>query len=278
MFKIYKVYFRFVSMFFLIDAFTAHPFHGNPAGVVILDYKDILNKQLAQRIASYFNWSEISFVQQIDNSTFKINWFSPKDEAPLCGHATLAAAHVIFKYINKNATSFDFIYNDGTLHITRDQDSISMLFPIKPVIEVNNPNFDVLHVLNVDSYIEIMRDDLVYMVILDSYNTVANLSPNFEAISKLDARSIIVTARTQTKFDFCSRYFAPKVGIPEDPVCGSAHCRLGYYWSKKLEKNDLKAFQCSKRAGILNLHVIPNSVKITGTAITVAQFANVQFV
>lgn len=259
-------------MFFLVDAFTSRPFLGNPAGVYILD--EPIDASLMQKIAAYYNWSETAFVSWMSGNQFSLRWFSPKDEAPLCGHATLGAAHIIFSQNLTNSKTIEFSYKNGLLFAENKGGLLTMLFPLKPVIECNEPPFKVNDILGDVEYESVWKDDLIYMIVLKDHQTVKNARPNLHNIAQLDARAILITSRGFDGFDCCSRYFAPNVGLYEDPVCGSAHCRLAYYWSSVLGKNKLLAFQASKRTGILDLEItFDRKVKISGYAKTVADFA-----
>ncbi|MDR2075177.1 MAG: PhzF family phenazine biosynthesis protein, partial [Holosporales bacterium] len=237
-------------MFSLVDAFTDKPFLGNPAGVCILkNMSDIEGKM--QQIATYFNWSEISYVSKISDNKYGLRWFSPKDEAPLCGHATLAAAHVVFSNNLVKGNNIEFIYNDGSLYVEKDKDNfITMSFPLKPVTKCKNIPFDVESLIGVKEYEDILKDDTMYIIVLKNHETVKNLIPRVDEIKKINTRAVVVTSRGFGDYDFCSRYFAPRVGLYEDPVCGSAHCRLAYYWGNLLGKREMIAFQSSSRTGV----------------------------
>ncbi|MDR0552477.1 MAG: PhzF family phenazine biosynthesis protein [Holosporales bacterium] len=269
-------------MFFLVDAFTDAPFLGNPAGVYLMT-KDILSYKTEdlQRMATYFDWSEISYISRISENKYRIRWFSPRDEAPLCGHATLAAAHILFHTGHVTGNRVDFVFNDGIIQTTKETDSInngfiSMLFPIKPIKKAQDIPFDPKEIIGISEYEDILKDDLVYVIILKDSNCVRRVKPNSKAIKKINARAIIVTARGPNKhnceYDFCSRYFAPSVGLYEDPVCGSAHCRLTPYWAQILNKTEMLAFQASERTGILKVGLCGDYVRISGRAVITAEF------
>ena len=255
-------------MIFLIDAFTDEAFRGNPAGVCIMN--EYPADDILQKTAAYYNWSEISFLKKIDENKYQIRWFSPKDEAPLCGHATLAAAHALFSNGIVNGKFIEFLYNSGELHAKLNEDkSITMLFPEKPVHKCESFNFSVEELVGVSDYIEVVKDDLIHIIVLTNDKDVENAIPNFDAIKRVDTRAIAITAASTNGFDFSSRYFAPSVGLYEDPVCGSMHCRLAYYWKHVLKKTEFRAYQASKRSGILMLGVDSGLVKISGRAVTI---------
>ena len=258
---------------FLVDAFTNKAFKGNPAGVCILknNYPDTA---VMQSIAKYYNWSEIAFIKYLSDDKFAIRWFSPLDEANICGHATLASSYVIFnKHLNKS-NIIQFKSRSGKLFATLLQDnSISLTFPLIKVNKYINIPFNIKEIFNTNKYIEVLTDGVIYVVVLNNYQDIFNITPNFDLIKRVKARAIAITAKYNNEYDFCSRYFAPSVGIYEDPVCGSLHCRLAWYWSKILNKNHLIAYQASKRTGILKLSVnnTENTVKIIGNATITAK-------
>lgn len=260
-------------MFFLVDAFTDIPFKGNPAGVCILDeYPPDFE---LQKIAKYYNWSEIAFLKRLGTNDFQLRWFSPLDEAPLCGHATLAASHIIFSNKLVPGDFINFQYEDGFLFATKNNHGITINFPAKPVFKCFDFPFSLRDVIGVKDYVEVVKDDLLYLIVLKSKTDVFNVAPDFEAIKKIDARAIAITAKGDSEFDFYSRYFAPKVGIFEDPVCGSMHCRLACYWNSVLKKNSFNAFQASKRSGVLHIELDSDTVKISGKALTICKIKHV---
>jgi PhzF family phenazine biosynthesis protein len=258
--------------FYLVDAFADEPFAGNPAGVCILDeYPESCEMQ---RVASHYGWSEIAFVKRLSHREFQIRWFSPMDEAPLCGHATLAAAHVVFSNGLVDCGSFDFRYAAGSIKIEMLVDGrIWMTFPLKPISPCSDYPFSVTDVVGIDRHVEVWKDDNIYVVVLEGVDSIKKAIPNFEMIEKVDARAIAITAKCSKDFDFCSRYFAPRVGIYEDPVCGSMHCRLAYYWKSVLGKSKFTAYQASKRGGIVYIEVLSESqLKLSGAAKTIREF------
>lgn len=263
-------------LIFLVDAFTGVPFMGNPAGVCIVDEYPADSQM--QKIAAYYNWSEISFLRKLSDNVFQIRWFSPLDEAPLCGHATLAAAHILFSngivLANSNSpcNKIKFLYASGEIDcILNENKTITMLFPEKPVAKCLSSELVVKDLIGIENYIEILKDDVVHVIVLNNFHDVQNAVPNFENIKKIKTRAIGITAAGYGDFDFVSRYFAPNVGIYEDPVCGSLHCRLAPYWKNVLAKKELVAKQLSKRTGVLGLDVDCGFVKISSRAITVCQ-------
>ena len=252
---------------FLVNAFTKKLDKGNPAGVCLLhDYPDT---SLMQSIANYYNWSEIAFVKKnVSDDSFTIRWFSPLDEAKICGHATLASSYVIFnKHLNKSST-IKFKSKSGILLATlMEDDSIALTFPLIKVKVCYEIPFNIKEIFGTSDYSQVLTDGTIYIVVLNNYEDVFNTIPNYDLIKKVKARAIAVTAKYNNTYDFCSRYFAPSVGIYEDPVCGSLHCRLAWYWSNILNKKELLAYQASKRSGILKLKAEKNKVKIIGDAV-----------
>lgn len=257
-------------MFFLVDAFTELPFKGNPAGVCIFKDYPTDNNDL-QKVAAYYNWSEIAFLKQIGDKDFQIRWFSPKDEAPLCGHATLASAHIIFSNNLISGDVINFKYNTGELSALKSENGITLNFPAKPVTKCNTIPFSVKNIIGISSYKEIVKDDQIYIIVLKSKEDVINAKPNFEEIKNINCRAVAITSVGDKNFDFYSRYFAPKVGIYEDPVCGSMHCRLACYWSNVLHKTKFHAYQASKRSGTLYVELKNNTVSLTSKAVTICK-------
>jgi PhzF family phenazine biosynthesis protein len=271
MYSIHNTLCQFYDVvFFLVDAFTGEPFKGNPAGVCVVD-KFPCDEQL-QEVARYFNWSEIAFIARISDSVFRIRWFSPLDEAPLCGHATLAAAHVVFTQNLIHSHDITFMYSGGEIGVRTTGDGLmTMSFPTKRVYRCNDVPFDVNDIIGIKRYTEVVCDELLYVIVLQNKHDVLEAIPNFEAIKRIDCRAIAITALCDNQYDFCSRYFAPRVGIFEDPVCGSMHCRLAWYWSTILHKDTFTAYQASKRSGVLHIRLIGDTVEISGTAVTVCK-------
>lgn len=268
---------EYFNSLWLIDAFTSDPFSGNPAGVCLV--KDFPKTELMQKIAFELYWSETVFIKYLDNTNYHIRWFSPKDEAPICGHATLACAHFLWESGIVTSNEITFKSLAGGLPVALENHSnekwITMDFPVYEIkkcdLNISNETFlKISEALNDVEINEIWRDKLLYIVIVNSEEDVANCAPNLELIKTLDCRALVITAKSdKQETDFVSRYFAPKVGINEDPVCGSAHCRLAPFWAKRLNKKDLIARQLSFRGGVLRLKCDDNYVKISGQAKTI---------
>lgn len=242
-----------------VDAFTSELFGGNPAAVCPLN--DWLSDSAMQKIAMENNLSETAFFVSKDEK-FELRWFTPTIEVDLCGHATLASSHVLFEHLGYDKPEIIFQTKSGVLTVRKDGDSIVMNFPIDEMPEADAP--DVLfHGLGIRSDHIYKSDD--YMVVLDSEEDVANLTPDFRMLKEIDARGVIITAEGN-EVDFVSRFFAPQSGVDEDPVTGSAHTKLAPYWSKRLGKNRMTARQISDRRGELICEVMDDRVELIGHA------------
>ena len=243
-----------------VDAFASAIFEGNPAAVIPLE--KWLPDKIMQNIALENNLSETAFFIHIENG-FYIRWFTPLAEVDLCGHATLATAHVIFNYLNFSKNEIQFESKSGILKVKHANDLLWLNFPVSPLIETDIPeNFNKAFQFQPVKCLK-GRDD--YMLIFKNENEILNLEPDFNLIS--ETRGIITTSISD-EFDFVSRFFAPALGINEDPVTGSAHTMLIPYWSKVLGKNELIAKQISKRGGILHCKNIGKRVEIGGKVVT----------
>ena len=244
-----------------IDAFAEKPFTGNPAAVVPLS--SWIPDDLLLKIASENNLSETAFFVEYNNE-YEIRWFTPQQEVDLCGHATLASAYVLFKHLTPDKEELIFHSKSGLLKVSRGKsDIISLNFPGRKPTKVS------LEQVFIDCFnkeplsVWKSRD---YILEFSDESDVIGLQPDFEAIMKLDSLGLIVTAKGD-KYDFVSRFFAPRAGIPEDPVTGSAHSTLIPFWSERLNKRDLTAYQCSARGGELICKNIGDRVIISGKAI-----------
>jgi PhzF family phenazine biosynthesis protein len=223
-----------------------------------------LPDQTMQNIAMENNLAETAFFVKKDEQ-FEIRWFTPLVEVDLCGHATLASAQVIFNHLEWTRPSISFMSRSGILVVTRKGDMITLNFP-SDIIYAEAPPEGLLASLNVKP-IETYAGKTDFMIILASQREVELLKPDFILMKKSGGRGVIVTAKGD-EVDFVSRFFAPQVGVDEDPVTGSAHTTLTPYWSKKLGKSDLTAIQLSKRSGRLWCKYMGDRVEITGNAIT----------
>lgn len=246
---------------FQVDAFTDHVFGGNPAAVCPLD--NWLDDKTMQQLALENNLSETAFFVSTENG-YGLRWFTPEIEVDLCGHATLATAHVLFEHLDYKEPEIHFHTKSGELIVSKEGDRLMMNFPSDEMVKVEPPEV-LFQALGIRSDFVFKSDD--YMVVLDSEEEVQNLDPDFNILSEVNARGIIVTAPGD-QVDFVSRFFAPGVGIDEDPVTGSAHTKLTPYWSKRLGKDILEARQISKRVGNLTCRFRDDRTEILGKAVT----------
>ncbi len=257
-----------------IDAFTDEPFKGNPAAVCLIteNYPD----RILQKIAAEMNLSETAFlyIPNIDAirelSRFRLRWFTPQVEVNLCGHATLATSYLLFHVLNIDSNSVIYETLSGELIASKKEDGVILDFPMNEpeIIESLPKLLDALGLKTAEAfaYSKSVKDLLIE---LDSEETISDLKPDFEKIKQLslsrDIRGVIVTARGGAKYDFISRFFAPWVGINEDPVTGSAHTILAPYWAKKFSKKEMKGYQMSERGGEITVKVLENNrVEIIG--------------
>lgn len=249
--------------FHQVDAFSERPFSGNPAMVYRLD--TWLADELMQRIAAEHNLAETAFVVR-EAQGWHIRWFTPKTEVPLCGHATLAAAHVLFTVFGESAASLDFFCKSGALSVTRENGLLLLDFPAMIPHEVG-VTVELERALGTNIVDALGSAEL--MVVLESEQAVRECRPDMAALARLPWPGVIVTAKGEVH-DFVSRYFAPAIGIPEDPVTGSTHCVLIPYWAGRLGKDELNAYQCSERGGALFCRLEGDRVKIGGHATLLA--------
>ncbi|WP_049559779.1 PhzF family phenazine biosynthesis protein [Nonomuraea sp. SBT364] len=244
---------------FIVDAFTSTAFKGNPAAVCLLEER--VPDEWMQAVAAEINLSETAFL--LGDS---LRWFTPKVEVTLCGHATLATAHVL--YSTGAATgAVQFGTASGPLTVNRMPDNmITMDFPAKEVTPATVP--DGLEKALGTAAVHVGRSALDLLVELESEEAVRSLTPDIPALEAVDARGVIVTAAGSTT-DFVSRFFAPTVGVPEDPVTGSAHCALSPYWTARLGRDTLTGAQLSARGGVVRVTLDGDRVHLAGHAVTV---------
>jgi PhzF family phenazine biosynthesis protein len=249
-----------------VDAFTDKPFAGNPAAVCILAKAG--DPQWMQAVAREMNLSETAFLHQQEDG-YSLRWFTPAAEVELCGHATLASAHILWETGNlKPGEQARFHTLSGLLTATRQGDWIEMDFPATPEEAVAPPPGLAEALGATPKYVG--KNIFDYLVEVDSEETVLSLNPDIMALKKFPARGIIVTSRAaSSKYDFVSRFFAPAVGVDEDPVTGSSHSCLGPYWSRRLGKDEMMAYQASARGGVLRVRSQGERVKLAGQAVTV---------
>ena len=252
---------------FQVDAFTDRPFAGNPAAVCLLSaWRD---DRWLQAVAREMNLSETAFlVEQPDH--FDLRWFTPKVEVDLCGHATLASAHVLWQQGQATGDEIRFSTRSGTLKAVRHGDEIELDFPLKPEEPAQAPA-GLLEALGTSArYVGMNQFD--YLVQVESEAALRALAPDFKRLAALPVRGIIVTSTSaDPRFDFVSRFFAPGAGIDEDPVTGSAHCCLADFWRKRLGKTEFVASQASARGGVVRVRVVRDRAMLGGRAVTVAR-------
>lgn len=247
------------------DAFTDKLFGGNPAAICPLD--TWLPDDILQKIAIENNLAETAFFVKSELG-YKLRWFTPEYEIDLCGHATLATAHILFTELGHNEDAIHFeTVKAGTLIVEKNGDKYTMDFPSRPAIHIEPP-IGLAGALSEKQPVEVLRSR-DYFLVYESEDDIRDISPDFFALSKMDTVGVIVTAPGNEKgADFVSRFFAPGAGIPEDPVTGSAHCNLIPYWAEKLGKNKLHAYQLSSRKGELWCELKGDRVLISGKAVT----------
>lgn len=259
----------FETRLFHVDAFTDRPFGGNPAAVCLLDSP--ADESWMQSLAAELNLSETAFVQERAGGTFGLRWFTPAAEVVLCGHATLASAHVLWEQgVLPLSSSAVFETLSGALTCVREGDRIAMNFPALAARPCEEPPG--LAAALGCRIGELYSNELDRLVCLTSAAAVRGLEPDMRALKAMPGRGVIVTAPSDdSRFDFISRYFAPAFGVDEDPVTGSAHCCLGPFWAKRLGKQDLIGYQASKRGGTVRVRVHDSTgrVDLIGQAVTV---------
>lgn len=244
-----------------VDAFASAVFEGNPAAVCPLD--EWISDELMQQIAMENNLSETAFFVE-DGDKYQLRWFTPTTEVDLCGHATLASAHVLFEHLGYDKEEIRFSCNSGELSVQKEDGRLVMNFPASELNISAVP--DIL-----EEAIEIPSKELYrdtdYLYVVENEEQVQNLNPDIRLLKKADVRGIIVTAPGK-EVDFVSRFFAPGAGVDEDPVTGSAHTMLTPYWSKELGKRELVARQVSQRGGTVYCKFLGDRVELGGTAKT----------
>ena len=246
--------------YFEVHSFTETIFHGNPAGVCLLEAW--IDDDLMQRIAAENNLSETAFFVPKEDH-YELRWFTPTVEVDLCGHATLATAHVVFDHLGYEGDAIVFQTQSGELTIWKDNDFLIMDFPSRPAEQTDIPEHLIAGLGREVEHVSKARD---YLVILESEEEVRDLRPDFSELKKIDCEGIIVTAPGD-EVDFVSRFFAPRMGIAEDPVTGSAHSTLTPYWADRLGKQRLTARQVSERGGDLWCKQADDRVQIAGHAV-----------
>lgn len=250
-----------------VDAFSNRPFAGNPAAICWLE--DEADPGWMQSVAAEMNLSETAFARRLDDG-YELRWFTPAVEVDLCGHATLAAAHALWTSGMAPADPLRFHTRSGLLTCSQAGEFIELDFPATPA-EPMTPTGLLLEALGIEP-IMVGKSQYYTLVVVDSPETVRSLRPDFRKLAEAPTLGAIVTAPSDdARFDFISRFFAPAMGVDEDPVCGSAHCCLTPYWAERLGKTELTAFQASARGGVLRLRLNGDRVVLGGRAVTVWQ-------
>jgi len=253
-----------------IDAFTDIPFLGNPAGVCILD--EAKSERWMIDLAREMNLSETAFLLK-HNDLYQLRWFTPKIEVALCGHATLASAHILWEEnIEPENVQIAFETKSGKLVACKDRNIIKLDFPARLVktVDTHKELNRLINITPIYTGIFETSDGNVYLLEVESDEIVKTIKPDFQGLLSTGVRGVIVTGKSgNANYDFVSRYFAPKVGVNEDPVTGSAHCCLAPYWGKKLGKTGMVGFQASERSGVVMCEWHGDRVIIGGKAVTV---------
>lgn len=247
---------------FQLDAFTIRRFAGNPAAVMPMD--SFPADALLQAIAAENNLSETAFLVR-EGGDYRLRWFTPNVEVPLCGHATLASAAVVMERLEPGRNTVIFRSASGPLTVNRSDAGYVMNFPARPSELVSTPPglAEALGVVPV----EVFGNAFNYLALIESVQTLRELAPDMPALARMDRPGVIVTAQGDEAYDFVSRYFAPAKGIPEDPVTGAAHCMLAPYWARRLGKNEFRAFQASRRGGEMVCRLAGDRVELEGTCV-----------
>lgn len=254
-----------------VDAFTSVPFAGNPAAVCIVDGR--ASDDWMQAVAKEMNLSETAFLsRRSGNDGFDLRWFTPAVEVELCGHATLASAHVLWETgVLDPGLEARFHTRSGVLTARREGDWIEMDFPSLPARRTNAPG-GLLEAVGIDNPVAVARSRFDYLVEVADASTVRRLSPDFDRLAQVESRGVVVTARSDREgYEIESRFFAPAAGVNEDPVTGSAHCVVAPWWAEKLNRNEFVAYQASARGGTVRLRVENDRVRLGGQAITVLE-------
>ncbi|NET70186.1 MAG: PhzF family phenazine biosynthesis protein [Sphaerospermopsis sp. SIO1G2] len=248
-----------------VDAFTHQLFHGNPAAVCVLQNPQ--DELWMQQVAAEMNLSETAFLIK-QNDGFNLRWFTPTVEVPLCGHATLASAHVLWSEGHLETHEIAKFYTkSGLLIAKRKNDWIELDFPVNNS-QMIEPPAALKEILGVN-YQSVYRNSLGYLVELESAKLVSEIQPNFQQMTTLDIANVIVTSIGDKEYDFVSRFFAPGLGINEDPVTGAAHCCLAPFWRERLKKDNFLAYQASSRGGVVKVsYAGEDRVFLAGQAIT----------
>lgn len=253
---------------YLVDAFAARPFVGNPAAVCLLEVWP--QDAWLQQVAVEMNQSETAFLVR-EGDGYRLRWFTPGAEVELCGHATLASAHALWSEgIVAAGLRIQFTTLSGVLSATPQGDEIELDFPATPPQPADAPP-GLLAALGA-SAVYVGQNRFDYLIEVADERELRALRPDFRRLAEVESRGVIVTARSSDpQFDFVSRFFAPKCGIDEDPVTGSAHCALGPFWQERLGKEQFQAYQASPRGGVVGVLIDGDRIRLRGRAVTVVR-------
>jgi PhzF family phenazine biosynthesis protein len=247
---------------FQIDAFTNRRFAGNPAAVMPMS--SFPADAVLQSIAAENNLAETAFLV-FQGGDYHLRWFTPTTEVPLCGHATLASAAVIMERLEPQRRQVVFQSASGPLTVNRTDAGYVMDFPARASEPVPTPP-ELTEALGV-APIEVRTNTRDYLALMENADVLRALTPDMAAIARIERSGVIVTAPGDAGFDFVSRYFAPAIGVPEDPVTGAVHCMLAPYWAKRLNKTEFRAFQASRRGGEITCRLVGDRVQLQGTVV-----------
>jgi predicted PhzF superfamily epimerase YddE/YHI9 len=247
---------------FQLDAFATRRFAGNPAAVMPIDR--FPDDATMQAVAAENNLAETAFLVA-EGKDYRLRWFTPLVEVPLCGHATLASAAVVMERLEPGRTEVVFHSASGPLAVRRAGLAYVMNFPARPSEPIPPPP-GLAEALGA-APIEVFANVFNFMALVESAKILRELAPDMAALARMDRPGVIVTASGDGGYDFISRYFAPAKGIPEDPVTGAAHCMLAPYWGKRLGKTSLRAFQASRRGGEITCRLLDDRVELEGSCI-----------
>lgn len=245
-----------------LDAFTARRFSGNPAAVMPLAHFPA--EATLQALAAENNLSETAYLVGADGK-YRLRWFTPAVEVPLCGHATLASAAVVMERLEPGRHVVTFDTASGPLTVRRTTAGYVMDFPSRAVAPVA-PSPALVQALGADP-LELLANDVNYLAVFGSERAVRSLAPDMQRLARLDRPGVIVTAAGVDEYDIVSRYFTPARGVAEDPVTGSAHCALAPFWSGRLDKAELRAYQASRRGGELLCRIRGDRVELEGCCV-----------
>lgn len=251
--------------FYLVDAFADKPFTGNPAAIYPID--KWLPDDVMQKMAVEHNLSETAFIVP-EKEGYRIRWFTPAHEVDLCGHATLAAAYVIWEQLGYEKDEIVFYSKSGELPVTKSKGWYTLDFPLNSFYEEVVPSSQLI--VGLKQNVKKVFKGMDTIVLMENEDEILAVQPDFEVLAKIDTRGVVITAPSD-KYDFVSRFFAPKHGINEDPVTGSSYTLLAPFWKERLKKNELFTKQVSARGGEVKLKIKAERVLISGEAVLYAK-------